>query len=357
MKSVLRTLNTRTSTLRRRWRRRAGPAEPLRIGTAAVIVVVVALVAVVFVNSLQLGKTTYRAHFAQAGGIAPGDSVTYAGVPVGTVTATRLAGDHVSVTMKIDDGAVRLGADTRAAIKLTTLLGTRYVELQSSGTGTLPDRLIPLSRTTVPYALEAALQDATTTFGAVDADRIATSMTTLAEQLRGLPPLVPEALHNIQTVAGVIAQRRGQIGDLLRSTEQVTTVLRNQQGDLGALIGQGATLLHEINVRQAALQRLLDATTTLVRELEPIVVGDRGKIQQLIDDLHAMTTAIANNDALLRNIMQILPVPWRLFANATGAGMELSANAPQGAFLDSFMCALSTRAEQVGQAPYLQDCR
>ncbi|WP_280425112.1 MCE family protein [Nocardia carnea] len=362
MHSILRTAGGYLTALRNRLpaRRRSETAEratgPLRLGIVTVALVAAVLLVTVFVNSLHLGKTTYRAHFQQAAGIAAGDSVTYAGVPVGTVTGTRLDGEHVSVTMKIDP-AVRLGADTRAAIKLTTLLGSRYVELRSTGTGALPDRLIPLSRTSVPYDLETALQDATTTFGGVDADRIATSMTTLAQQLRGLPPLVPQALQNIETVAGVIAQRRDQIGALLQSTEQVTTVLRDQQADLGALIGQGRTVLQEITDRQAALRRLLEATTTLVRELEPIVVTERGKVQALLDDLRAMTQLIAGNDALLRNILQVLPVPWRLWANATGTGMELSANAPDGAFIDSFMCALSGRAVQLGKAPYYEDCR
>ena len=45
------------------------------------------------------------------------------------MTGTRLDGDQVVVTMKIKH-SVALGADTRAAIKLTTLLGSRYVELR-----------------------------------------------------------------------------------------------------------------------------------------------------------------------------------------------------------------------------------
>ncbi|MGW5381581.1 MCE family protein [Nocardia sp. NPDC003963] len=334
---------------------RAHPPSPLRVGILAVSVVAVVLLGTVFVNSLQLGKITYRADFAQAAGIAAGDSVTYAGVPVGTVSGTRLAGDHVVVTMKIERD-VRLGADTRAAVKLTTLLGSRYIELRSDGTGSLPDRAIPLAQTVVPYNLETALQDATSTFAAVDADRIAQSMTTLAEQLHGLPPLVPEVLQDVQSLSTVIAQRREQIGTLLTSTEQVTTVLHDQQADLASLVAAGRSVLLELADRQAALHRLLDATATLVAQLEPIVVGDRAQLQALLDDLTEMTGMIARHDDLLRNLLQILPVPWRLFANATGTGMELSANAPDGAFVDTFMCALSARAVQLGKAPYREDC-
>lgn len=330
--------------------------SPLQLGILAVCVATVLLLTTVFVNSLQLGKATYRADFAQAAGIGPGDAITYAGVPVGSVSGTRLAGDHVVVTMKIDRG-LRLGADTRAAIKLTTMLGSRYIELRSDGAGSLPGRAIPLDRTEVPYSLETALQDATRTFAAVDADRIAESMTTLSEQLHGLPALVPQVLDDVQALSAVIAQRRDQIGTLLTSTEQVTTVLRTQQGDLASLVGEGRTVLQELATRQAALRGLLGAVTTLVRQLEPIVVGDSAQIQALLDDLNEMSGMIARHDDLLRNLLQILPVPWRLFANATGTGPELAANAPDGAFVDAFMCALSARAVEVGKAPYREDCR
>ncbi|WP_405183044.1 MCE family protein [Nocardia sp. NBC_01377] len=329
---------------------------PLAVGLASITVVTVVLLASVVVHSLHLGKTTYYADFAQAANLGVGDGVTYAGVPAGTVTSIRLAGDHVAVTMKVDSD-LALGADTRAAIKLTTLLGSRYVELRSDRTGELPGRTIPLSQTDVPYDLESALQDATETFGQVDADQIARSMTVLSQQLQTMPPLVPEVLRDIQQLSSVIAQRRDQLGTLLESTAEVTTVLRDQQADLATLVSQGRTVLQEINTRQQSLRRLLDATTALVHQLEPIVVNDRPRLQTLLDDLHGMTTMIAGNDALLRNLLQILPVPWRLFANATGTGMELSANAPDGAFIDSFMCALSKRAVEIGRAAYLKDCQ
>jgi len=329
---------------------------PFRIGVLAVALLATVLTVTVYVNSLHLGKVTYQARFAQAAGIAPGDAVTYVGIPVGTVTDTRLAGDHVLVTMRLER-TVRLGTDTEAAIKLTTLLGSRYVELRSDGDGRLDDNVIPLSRTEVPYDLETALQDATRTFGTVDADRIADSMTALSTRLDDVPALVPQILHNVQTLSSVIAERRDQLGTLLTGTEQLTTVIRDQQADMASLVSRGRTLLQEINARQDALRRMLAAVTALVHALEPIVVDDQPQLQALLDDLHAMTTMIAGNDALLRNILQILPVPWRLFANATGTGMELSAAAPDGAFIDSFMCALSERAVELGRAPYLEDCR
>ncbi|WP_024804343.1 MCE family protein [Nocardia sp. BMG51109] len=346
--------------LNRMWRRlRDRPIEEhsrLRIGIAALTVLAVVLGVTIFLNSLHLGQETYRADFAQAAGVDAGDGVTLAGIQVGTVTGTKLAGDHVVVTMKLDRG-LPLGADTGAAIKLTTLLGSRYVELRPAGSGRLPDNSIALSRTEVPYDLETALQNATTTFNSIDADRIAQTMSTLTDQLRGTPALMPETLRNMKTLATVIADRRAQIGTLLTSTEQVTTVLRDQQGELAGMVDQGRNVLQQLISRQQAIEGLLHAATVLIQQLHPIAVGDEQEIQQLLDNLTQMTGMIAGHDDLLRNILQILPVPWRLFANATGTGQELVGNGPDGAFIDSFMCALSGYAQQVNQPTYLQDCK
>ncbi|MBH0776604.1 MCE family protein [Nocardia bovistercoris] len=332
-----------------------GIDRTLRIGVAAVTVLATLVGGAVFIHSLHLGKATYTADFAQVAGLGPGDPVTLAGIPVGTVTATELDGDHVAVTMKIDD-SVPLGERTGAAIKLTTLLGSRYVELRPAGTGRLDGGRIPLSRTEVPYDLETALQQATTTFGQVDADKIARSMDTLSQQLRGSPTLVPDLLANVRNLSTVIASRRDQIGQLLTATSQVTTVIRDQQADLGVLVDRGRSVLQQISANRAAIERMLAATTSLVRQLEPIAVGDQDDIAKLLTDLETMTTMIAHNDDLMRNTLQILPVPWRLFANATGTGQEMVANLPDGLFLDSFMCALSGRAEQLDRPPYLKDC-
>ncbi|MQY18840.1 hypothetical protein NRB20_19240 [Nocardia sp. RB20] len=342
------------------WQRmRRRPLEEygtLRIGTVAMVVLAVVVGVTVFVNSLHLGDDSYTANFAQAAGVSAGDAVTLAGIQVGTVTGTKLDGDHVVLTMKLHRD-LPLGKDTKAAIKLTTLLGSRYVELRPGGAGHLRDNVIPLSATEVPYDLQAALANATTTFGGMDADRIAKSMQELSTQLQGTPKLVPQVLQNVRDLATVIADRRDQLGSLLTSTQQVTDVLVQQKAELAQLIGQGRNVLSQIISRQAAVVNLLNATTTLIQQLEPIAVGDRAEIQQLLTNLRQMTGMLAGHDDLLRNLLQILPVPWRLFANATGTGQELVGNGPDGAFIDSFMCALSGYAQKVNRPTYLKDCK
>ncbi|WP_280362075.1 MCE family protein [Nocardia wallacei] len=350
-------MSWRKTVARRRIRGRTlEEYHPAWLGTLAIAALVVAVAVALTINSLSIGDKRIEADFAQAAQLGAGDQVTVAGVPVGSVARVRLAGDHVAVTLSI--GAdVHLGADTTASIKLTTLLGNRYVELAPAGSGSLASGRIPLAHTSVPYDLQSALSDATKTFDQVDADQVATALTDLSGRLDGLPQLIPSVLQNISTLSSVIAERRGQIGALLDSTSRLTTAIENQRANLGALFTQGSGLLQDILAHKQAIDTMIAATTTLVNTLKPLAVDDQPQIQSLLTNLSAMTGKLSRHDDLMRNILEILPVPWRSWANLTGTGPEMDVNAPSGAFVDSFMCALVLRAPQARISPYSEDCK
>jgi hypothetical protein len=50
-------------------------------------------------------------------------------------------------------------------------------------------------------------------------------------------------------------------------------------------------------------------------------------------------------------------VALRNLTNATGSGNAVGFNAPNGLLVDSWMCAISERAEQFNMIPYFQDCK
>lgn len=325
------------------------------LGVIALIVLIAVLSAAVGFNSLKVGEKRYAAEFAQAAGIRTGDSVTIAGVDVGTVSTRKLAGDRVLLTLSVDR-EVHLGENTRAAIKLTTLLGSRYIELQPSGEEELPDDRLTLDQTSVPYDLQKALESATTTFEDVDAEKIGASLDSLATELGPVPQVLPGLLDNMRSLASMLGSRRDEVGSLLTGTQRLTAVVSQQRDDLGAIATQGRDLLTEIVTRHGALVRLMDATTKLVEQLRKIVVEDRPQVDELLSGLDNLLGSLARHDELLRNTMQILPVPIRNFANASGTGNEVDFTAPAGPMIDSWMCALSGRAEQGALSPYFEDC-
>jgi len=348
------------SSMRRRLKRlRTRPPESYNktwLGFVAVVVVAVVIGAMLAVHVLGAGYRHYTAEFLQAASLRPGNPITVAGIQVGTVTSMKLDGDHVEAGLKIRDN-VALGSQSKAVIKLATILGARYVAIAPDGPGQLPHSTFDLSHTEVPYDLQSALQDAATTFEQVDSDRFAQSLAVLGKQLKGLPELVPQALANMDTLSTIIAQRRDQVGQLLRNTERVTNTLHNQQSRIGNLINQGQDLMGVFVSRRAVFHAMMQSLQSLVDVLSSLVINDRPALDALLRDMGDFTTLMGKHNDLMSNMLQVSPVLLREVANMTGDGNALVGNGPGGLVIDSWMCAISGRAKQFGMIPYFKDCK
>jgi len=326
------------------------------LGFIGVAVVAVVIGAMLLVHAIGAGYRHYTAEFLQAASLRAGNPIAVAGIPVGTVTSMKLVGDHVEAGLKIRND-VALGKDSKAAIKVATILGSRYLAVEPNGSGSLPHNTFDLAHTEVPYDLQAALKDATTTFEQVDSNQFAESLAVLGKQLRGLPAVVPQAMANIDSLSSIVAQRRDQLGQLLRSTEQVTNTLRRQQAGIGNLVNQGQELIGEFVARRAVFHAMMQSLSSLVDTLSMIVVNDRSAVDALLKDMREFTGMMAQHDDLLRNLLQVTPIFFRETANLTGDGNAINFNAPNGLLIDSWMCAISGRAKQFGMIQYFKDCK
>lgn len=326
------------------------------LGVIAIGVVSALIGAMLIVKVADIGYRKYTAHFLQAAALKPGNPITVAGTPVGEVLNMKLAGDHVEAKLKVRKN-IPLGKDSRAVIKITTILGSRYLALQPAGSESLPDNTFDLDHTEVPYDLQEALADVTTTFEQVDSDKFAQSLGVLGKQMSGLPEVVPRALQNTHTLATIVSDRRDQLGSLLKTTDVVANTLRRQQSTIGNLVDQGNDLVGEFVMRRASFQAMLAALTNLVQTLSGIVIDDRPELEQTLTNLRELSDMLGKHDDLLRSVLQSGPVALRGLANATGNGNAADLNVSNGLLIDSWMCAISGRAKQFNMIQYLKDCK
>lgn len=163
-------------------------------------------------------------------------------------------------------------------------------------------------------------------------------------------------MNNLNSLAGVIASRREQLGTLITNAHTIAELLHRQKADLGALVLQGNDLLGEITTRRAAMQRLFDGVTLLVDRARTILINEP-QLDALINNLRDFAKMLADHDALLRSILQIAPVTARNVANVSGSGNAADLTLPAGLMVDSWMCAISGRARQFNLVEYFKDCK
>ncbi len=153
------------------------------------------------------GGDTYHAMFTEAGGLKVNDEVRIAGVRVGKVDEIELAGDQVKVSFKVDDAA-DFGRDTRAAIKVKTILGSMFLALEPAGGGQLDEgATIPAERTSSPFDVVEAFEGLASTSEQIDTDQLAESLTTLADLTRNTPDEFRGALSGLSRLSANVAAR------------------------------------------------------------------------------------------------------------------------------------------------------
>lgn len=274
----------------------------------------------VSVSNTGLGDTvTYRARFADATSLNPGDDVRISGVRVGQVEELAVVdGNQAQVTFSVERGRPLPGG-VRATIKYRNMVGQRYLALDR-GDGPANPPLpegdeIPLSRTTP----------------ALD----------LTDLFNGFKPLFqalsPEEVNQLSgEIVQVLQGEGGTVSSLLAHTGSLTATLANRDKVIGEVITNLNEVLAVINGKGDALSTLV----TTVQELVSGLAGDRVTIGEAVDGLAALTTATAGLFDDARPALK---------ESIAGLG-QLSGNLVSGsAELEGFLSLLPTKFETIGR--------
>ncbi|HTA77316.1 MAG TPA: MlaD family protein [bacterium] len=110
-----------------------------KVGLMTISAFVILMIAILFINNFNFkgGGTVYTASFNFLGDLKSGAPVKYAGgINVGQVKAIRIADGKAAVDLLITQSNFKLKTDSKVDIYSTSLLGTKYVEIESDlGTG------------------------------------------------------------------------------------------------------------------------------------------------------------------------------------------------------------------------------
>lgn len=301
--------------------------NPRIVGLVIGSVLTVSLVAALSLSFISFGTSSYSADFARSGGLKAGDEVRIAGVGVGEVKKVELAGDHVEVTFTLDDD-VHLGADTRAEVKLATLLGNKYLQLAPEGLGDLEDNRIPLAHTHVTFDVQEAIEAGGTALGELDANKIQRALRTVSDAYRHTAPGIRASLDGLGSVSRQLASRRDQLEALVTGASDVVTVLQRRSKDIVRLMNSSDLLMREIVARRQSIDELITGTRTLAAQLSGLVGDHAAGIGPFLDRLVAVTDLLDERSEEIDRALKVIGPAARYYVNATGNGPFVDIQVP-----------------------------
>ncbi len=105
--------------------------RPWLVGLISIALITIGMVLAFSVNRFEglRGVYSISADLQDAAGLVPGNEVRVAGVKVGNVKAIELTADAARIRMEIEED-VQIPVETRLVVKLKTLLGQKFIDLQ-----------------------------------------------------------------------------------------------------------------------------------------------------------------------------------------------------------------------------------
>jgi len=293
--------------------------DPFRIGLVALVLAGLVGGLILVLSIVSFGTSSYTAELQHTAGLRKGEDVQVHGVSVGKITGIRLEDRHVEVTFVLDRD-IDLGSQTTATVKVATLLGTHYLEVDPEGGGSLEAGRIPLERTQVPYNLQDVIEGGARQLGELDAVQLAKALTAASDTLAVAGDDVGPALEGVGRLSEMVSRRSEQTGQLLRAARGVSDQLARSSDDIVGLMTQTNLVVGEVTARRKAIHRLLVETTSLARALTAIVSETQGDLRPALVDLNAALDSLNAEDKALERVLQVMAPAVRYVSNATGSG-------------------------------------
>jgi phospholipid/cholesterol/gamma-HCH transport system substrate-binding protein len=297
--------------------------NPTPIGAIGLVFLLLLLYGAFNAASLPLigGGTTYSAYFTESANLKTNDNVRIAGIKVGTVQDVTIdtARNLVKATFTVKDGFV--GDESTVDIKLKTLLGAKYLSINSIGAHKQDaGKTIPVSRTTTPLDIYPAFTKLSNTIQDINTTDLSAAFRTLAADFSGTPQSVRPVVTGLSRLSATISSRDQALKTLLQATNKVTGTLAERDQDLQRLLSDGNLLLQELNARRDAIHSLFINTQVLTTQLRGLVADNQKTIGPLLNSLDKILTLLRNNEDSLDRGVSLLGPFYRVFNNVIGNG-------------------------------------
>jgi phospholipid/cholesterol/gamma-HCH transport system substrate-binding protein len=257
---------------------------------------------------------TLTIQFADVLDLVPQSAVKVNDVPVGKVKSISLDGWMAKVQVEVRND-VTLPANARADVKMTSLLGEKYVELEQPLTtpqGQLTSgSMIPISRTGTAPEVEEVLGAMSLLFNGGGLNQIRTITTELNKALKGNAPAVRDLLGQLNTFVGGLDRQKDEITTALVNIDKLATTLNQQKQTIINTLDTMPKALRILRENRtqfvtllSSLANLGNVATRVINSTQTQFVSGLKELQPILEQL------TASGDALPRALQVMLTYPF-----------------------------------------------
>jgi phospholipid/cholesterol/gamma-HCH transport system substrate-binding protein len=307
--------------------------SPAVVGIISIVVIAAATTLAFFIDRIPMVKQSYevKAEFKDGAGLRSENQVRVAGIKVGAVSDIELIEDRVVVTLEIDNGT-EIPKDAFAEIKLGTLLGTKFVDIEGKGGGPLLEDgdVIPIDRTAVPYEIYQASNQGTAVLEDLDGEALNDMLVELTKLTDVTQEELGVALEGLNELGTGLNDKDEELRSLLSEADDLTGLLNDEGGNVNRLIDASNQVLGSLAQKREDVQSLLEVTKRMAADVSGLIDNNRQQLDSILTDLHRALVVLERNVEHLDVALRFAGPSSRYFGSLF----------TQGRWSDIFTCAL-----------------
>ncbi|MDD2765322.1 MAG: MlaD family protein [Opitutaceae bacterium] len=221
---------------------------------------------------------TLIARFDNLKGLLKGDDVRMAGVRIGAVTQTRLAGRQAEIVLTIEPD-IKIAGDAVAMVATSSLLGSNHLEVTVG------------SPTAAPLAPGAEIKTRDT----VDMNEVIAKLGSLGDRLETVADQIGKSLGGgeggglFAKIDKLVADNGPKLTETVSNLQEITAKIRNGDGTLGRLVND-PKLHDELLASVGEIKNAATDTRTFMSNAQSIVdqvKAGKGALGTLVFDEQA----------------------------------------------------------------------
>jgi phospholipid/cholesterol/gamma-HCH transport system substrate-binding protein len=243
--------------------------------------------------------------FEQVGDLVPNANVQSSDVEIGSISTIELDGWEAKVTMCLDEGE-KVPVDTELVIRTTSLLGEKFVDVQSQAEGPpyLEDgAIVGVENTSKATELEEVFAQLASILGTGNLEQLNRFTAAQANILRNRGGQLREVLSRLHQFTEVLNRRRTDIADSIDSLDSVARTVVGDGATLERFLKSFAGSTRVLENQKEELQSLLVALERFTSVSVQLLNSTEQSLDSQLRDLRpVLRTAVANSGNLRESL-------------------------------------------------------
>lgn len=301
---------------------------------ATVMAMIFAGLALVFSQYRFASSSGYHATFTSVSGLAPGDKVRIAGVPVGAVESVEINDDNLAAVEFTVDTKHTLFEGTKATVRYQNLVGDRYLEL-FDGAGSITPLLdggsLPVENTSPALDLDLLLGSFKPLLKSLNPAQVNKLSEALVQVFQGQGGTLVSLLGSTSSFTNTLADRDQLIGDVINNLNDVLGTINDRGDQFRSTLDQLQQLISGLAQDSDPIGAAIPKMATATGDLAQLLQGARPPLQSTIAEANRLATQLNMGEDDINWVLERLPESYRKLIRLGG----------YGSFFQMYVCSTS----------------